>query len=151
MEAAECSTFLDRFLCWARSRADVEAVALVGSHARGTAHALSDLDLVILTKQVDAYLRVPSWTSRFGEPTSSQLEHYGALTSLRVFYASGAEIEFGFARPDWAAVPADPGTFWVACDGLVILWDPHGLLAALSDHVACRRSPACSADAPPPT
>ena len=147
MEAGECSTFLEAFIRWVRSRADVEAVALVGSHARGTAHALSDLDLVILTTQVDAYLRVPSWTSRFGVPTSSRLEHYGPLTSLRVFYAGGAEIEFGFARPDWAALPADAGTFSVACDGLVILWDPHGLLAALSHPVACRPSPACDADA----
>lgn len=145
MDAGECSTFLDAFLRWARSRTDIEAVALVGSHARGSALAGSDVDLVILTSHVDAYLRLSSWTNRFGDPISSRLEHYGSLTSLRVVYASGAEIEYGFARPDWAEVPADVGTFSVARDGLVSLWDPHGLLAALSHDVASRRSPACNA------
>jgi predicted nucleotidyltransferase len=43
--------FLDAFIPWASSQADVQGIALVGSYARGAARDDSDIDLVILTHQ----------------------------------------------------------------------------------------------------
>jgi hypothetical protein len=45
----------------------------------------------------------------------------------------GLEVEVGIAEPVWAATdPVDPGTRRVVTDGLRILHDPDGRLAALA-------------------
>ena len=41
------STFIESFSSWAGRQSDIEAVALVGSHAREDANEDSDIDLVI--------------------------------------------------------------------------------------------------------
>jgi predicted nucleotidyltransferase len=107
------------------------ALALAGSHARGVATPFSDLDIVILSDDPARYLRDSSWASEFGIVEREQLEHYGQVRSLRVWYGSGLEIEFGFTTPDWADEPLDPGTKKVIDDGLVVLWEREPLLAPL--------------------
>jgi predicted nucleotidyltransferase len=115
---------------WASSESLVEAVALVGSHARGDARPDSDVDLVLLSSEPEALLREREWLTRFGVVESVVSEDWGRVTSLRVFYANGVEVEFGVAGPDWAADP-DEGTRRVVEDGFAVVWDPRGLLAPL--------------------
>jgi hypothetical protein len=45
------------------------------------------------------------------------------VTSLRVWYADGLEVEFGIADRDWASAPLDAGTRRVLEEGLVVLFD----------------------------
>lgn len=123
--------FLDRFSQWARAQPDIEAVALVGSYARETADEASDVDLIILTKQSERYISEPSWVSAFGEVGERKVENWGRVTSLRVFYKDDLEVEYGFAHPDWADIPVDPGTSRVVKDGMKILFDPRGVLSKL--------------------
>jgi hypothetical protein len=125
------SGFLDTFSRWASAQPDIEAVALVGSHARGTAAEDSDVDLVILTPDVDRYLLDRSWVSLFGEVAECREEDYGRVTSVRAFYGGGLEAEYGFAAPDWAAAPIDAGTLRVVTDGMEVLYDPRGILARM--------------------
>lgn len=127
------SAFLEAVGRWARTQPDIEAVALVGSYARDAATESSDVDLVILTSGVDRYLRDRSWVSLFGEAGECREEDYGRVTSVRVFYRGGLEVEYGFTTPDWAEVPIDEGTLRVITDGMKVLHDPRGLLAALVD------------------
>jgi len=47
--------FLDAFVHWASDQPDVQAIALVGSYARGAARYDADIDLVILTDQPSKY------------------------------------------------------------------------------------------------
>src|SRR6478736_1257646 len=104
------SAFIESFSSWARTQSDIEAVALVGSYARKDANEDSDVDLVILTADPDKFLRDPSWIAIFGKVARCQEEDYGRVTSVRVFYGGGLEVEFGFATPDWARAPIDVGT-----------------------------------------
>ena len=130
MQAAE--RFIDRFARWAAGQAAVEAVALVGSWARGAAHEDSDVDLVLITTDPGTYLTDEGWLAAFGEVRRTQPEDWGLVQAVRVFYASGLEVECGVTTPEWARTdPPDPGTERAVRDGMVILYDRGGLLRAL--------------------
>ncbi len=112
---------------WAAAQDDVQAVLLVGSHARGQARADSDLDLVILARDPERFLRAPSFAGFLGEVARTTTEEWGKLTSVRCWYASGLEVEFGFAGAEWiAGPPFDPGTARVLGDGARVLLDRLG-------------------------
>ena len=130
------SAFLEAFALWARSQPDIEAVALVGSYARGAATESSDVDLVILTPGVDKYLHDRSWISLFGEAPECREEAYSRVTSVRAFYESGLEVEYGFTTPDWADMPVDEGTLSVLKKGMKILYDPLGRVARTQREIA---------------
>lgn len=114
---------------WASARTDIQAVALVGSFARDTATETSDVDLVIITEDPQKYLTKTAWTGAFGSVITQQVEDYGKLTSLRVWYKSGIEIEYGFTTPAWAQSPLDEGTRQVIEDGLRVLFERGTLLS----------------------
>ena len=122
----ECSVIVavKRFLAdltvWASSRDDVLGVALVGSQARGSATASSDVDVVILAREPEQYFRDTAWTNAFGNPVRQSVEPYGRLTSLRVWYQQGLEVEFGFGDDHW---PDDAGGQAVMEDGMKVLLD----------------------------
>lgn len=113
---------------WAKQSPEIVALALVGSHARDAARPDSDVDLAVLCTNPTALLEAHDWMTRFGEVRSSEVEVYGPVRSLRVFYRDGLEVEFGLADPTWAAVPLDPGTRRVLRDGIRVLYDPLGIL-----------------------
>jgi predicted nucleotidyltransferase len=121
--------FLAQFVAWAAAQPDIAAVALVGSHARNAATAGSDVDLVVLAARPELYLDDHEWIRQFGEVREQQIEDYGKLISLRVWYADGREIEYGIADESWAALPLDPGSQQVIADGMRILWERTSLLS----------------------
>lgn len=118
--------FLDQVVSWAATHPDVVGVALVGSHARGTPRADSDVDLVVLCAPSSGLLD-EKWPAQFGEVESATVEDYGELTSLRLTYRSGLEVEFGVADRTWARTPLDPGTKHVLAGGVRVLYDPEQL------------------------
>jgi predicted nucleotidyltransferase len=117
--------FLSAFVEWAWQRDDIAAVAIVGSHARDSARLDSDVDLVILADDPIHYLRDTAWTREFGSPRRQQVEHYGRLTSIRVWYDGLLEVEFGFADRSWAA---DSGGRDVIAAGIRVLFDRDAAL-----------------------
>ncbi len=114
--------FLEAVSRWAAGRRDVRALLLVGSRGRGSARADSDVDLVLVTRQPRRYLSDLAWTERFGTVEKRQVEEYGALTSVRVWYAGGLEAEFGITSRSWLAEPLDEGTRRVLRDGFRVLY-----------------------------
>ena len=123
---------LSRVRRWAGDRADVEAVGLAGSWARGAERMSSDVDLVIVTSRPAPYEASCEWLADFGGSSCRPDAAVGVLLERRVRLPSGLEIEFGFVPPAWADTsPIDPGTLRVARDGLRELHDPHGVLAGL--------------------
>src|SRR4051794_16285026 len=112
--------FLAEFTKWTSQRPAILAVVLVGSQARGTASARSDVDLVISVTDPADYLSDTAWVAEFGDPVRHALESYGKLSVCRVWYSNGLEVEFGFTRDDW---PHDPGAKEVISQGMKVLLD----------------------------
>ncbi len=124
----EIDEFLRRVQEWAEQQADIEAVLLVGSYARGAARPDSDVDLVILTTRPERYVDSVSFAGQFGSISKWQTEDWGRVTSQRVWYQDGLEVEFGITLPDWSARPLDPGTRAVLSDGAQVVFDRSGAL-----------------------
>jgi predicted nucleotidyltransferase len=126
MTREEADQFLERIAAWAEKEPLVTGLLLVGSFARGDFRNSSDLDVVVLTKRPARFLEDCKWVQSFGSVGKIQQETWGIMTSLRVHYDSGAEIEFGIVPSTWASVDAmDPGTLKVVRNGARIVWDPH--------------------------
>jgi hypothetical protein len=129
--------FLSSFAEWAQGQPDVEAVALVGSWARGTARPDSDVDLVIVAADPGVYLGDEAWLRRFGTPSSIADEDWGLVQSRRVIYANGLEVEFGLTTRAWLATdPTDAGSAQVVTDGACVLSDRTGALARFIAQIA---------------
>ena len=123
--------FIRKVTSWAQSRDNIAALALVGSYARNEATPGSDIDLVLICYDTSDYLDDVSWTKHFGEVKSLKLENWGIVTSVRVFYSDGTEVEFGIAPIKWADLPVDDGTYRVVSDGMMVLDDKHRILERL--------------------
>ena len=129
MSEDQVNRFLKEFVEWAHTQTDIQAVALVGSYARNTATATSDIDLVEITSRPDNSMRDLGWTRRFGTGLRHQVEDYGKLVAVRVGYADGREVECGITDESWAALPLDDGTRSVISDGMRVLFEPEPLLS----------------------
>lgn len=116
---------------WATASKDIAGLLIVGSHARDAARPDSDIDVLLLVDDPEQYVSDQGWLRDFGLITRVETEDWGSVTSLRVFYRKGGEVEFGLARPTWAEQPLDAGTRKVLEDGFLILSDPRGLLRGL--------------------
>ncbi|PKO22638.1 MAG: hypothetical protein CVU38_08345 [Chloroflexi bacterium HGW-Chloroflexi-1] len=126
---SEIDAFIHDVTRWAATQPDIRAVALVGSHARGAATETSDIDLVLLADSPEQYLTHTGWVARFGAVVKQETEDYGKVTSLRVWYANGREVEYGLTTPDWALPPLDEGTRRVIRDGMQVLFEREALLS----------------------
>ncbi len=124
--------FLSEFSSWAASQPDILAVALLGSYARNEGTAGSDIDLVIVARNPEIYLHDTRWTQYFGTISRQQLENYGKVTSLRVWYSGGLEVEYGFTDETWCALPLDEGTKKVISDGMQIHFERGPILTRLN-------------------
>lgn len=131
MTTEKVAEFLDEFTQWAFAQADVLALALVGSHARNAATETSDVDLVLIATDPKRYLENTDWVRRFGKVEKQQVEDYGSLTSLRVWYDDRLEIEYGLTDERWAALPLDEGTRQVIADRMRVLFERGNLLSHL--------------------
>jgi RimJ/RimL family protein N-acetyltransferase len=131
--ADEVEHVLSRVAAWARGQPDLVGVAVVGSQARGTPRADSDLDLVFLTRDRGRYIQCEDWAHQLGAGAVRGSAHRGMLIEQRLSSAFGPELDVGIGSPAWASLsPVDPGTERVAREGLRIVHDPEGILAELS-------------------
>jgi len=120
---------------WAAEHDDVHGVAVVGSWARDAARMDSDVDIVVLTDTAE-HANPQTWTRLLGGQLI-RLQQWGPLTEVRLRRPSGFDVEMGIVPLSWATTtPVDDGTYRVINDGHRIVYDPDGILAALS--TACR-------------
>jgi predicted nucleotidyltransferase len=136
MPMMQTQNILREAASWAEGDPRVSGVALVGSHARGEAGPDSDIDLIIVSIDPGSLVNDTAWVARFGAIESLKVEHYEFVTSVRVFYLDGPEVEFGVTGEEWAQLPLDPGTRQVICGGMRILYDESGLLREAQEAVS---------------
>jgi hypothetical protein len=137
--AQSLDAILSGVTIWASARADVLGLALVGSHARGTANPASDVDIMVLAQDPDWFRMDAAWPAAipWGSLANGGLSwrdaSYGRAWSRHIQLAFGPEVELTFGPASWAATdPADPGSLRVVAGGCRILFDSAGLLAALA-------------------
>ena len=123
---------------WATTRLDIRCVALVGSHARGSARPDSDVDFVIVCETPAQYVQEVTWVGRFGIAHSVSVEDWGRLQAVRAFYSDGLEADYGFTSLEWVALPLDVGTVEVLEDGAIVLVDRDDDLTRAVER-ACER------------
>ncbi len=132
---------LEEVARWAACRAEIAAVALVGSWTRGTARVDSDIDLMILTDSLVLFRQDGKWVNeiRWAMDTAIatwQDKDYGVVWSRHVCLHNKTQIEFSFGSLSWASIePVEAGTLRVISDGCQILYDPTGLLRELIDAI----------------
>ena len=117
---------VQRVTGWASATTNVRALVLVGSQARGDARPDSDVDFVFLSTAPSLMANDLTWVSTFGTVRQVAIEDYGKLTSVRVRYEEGPEVEFGIAGLDW---PAAEGTSAVLACGFRVLLDRDRLMS----------------------
>jgi predicted nucleotidyltransferase len=127
----EIRPFLKRVISWVEDEPGIVALALVGSYARDAAREDSDIDLILIAEDPGGLLADQSWPEQFGEIRQKQVEDYGKVISLRVFYAHGPEVEFGLAGRDWPRQPLDEGTHQVIHAGMRVLFEREPILSTL--------------------
>ncbi len=118
--------FLKDIKKWAKKEELIESIIVVGSYARGTYKVTSDIDLIIITSDKEKMLKNQTFVDLFGEIKKSQIEYYGACTSIRVWYKDGKEVEFGIVSTSWIEKPLDKGTIKVLRDGFKVVIDKKG-------------------------
>ena len=127
----EVDEFLQNFAKWASSQADIQGVALVGSYARQTPKETSDVDLVVIADHQKDFLKDLKWINHFGDVRQKQIELYGKVTSVRVWYTNGLELEYGVTDTSWATQPLDEGTLHVISYGMRVIFERGNILCRL--------------------
>ena len=122
---------IDQVKSWGGDRSDISAILLVGSHARGQARVDSDVDLVIISTCPESYFLDRPWLEDFGPVLKSEVEDWGLVQSLRVWFKNGLEVEFGFTTQKWITLPLDAGTAQVLRDGFIFLVDKAGYASVI--------------------
>ena len=116
---------------------------LVGSYARGAVRMASDVDVVVLTEQLEQYDPAGRWVQAL-RPGARLMRTaaWGPVSEQRYRLRSGLLLEVGLTSPDWARVPLEPGTARVLGDGHRVLHDPHATVAQASAALKARASTA---------
>lgn len=122
---------------WSQRDHRVIGACVCGSYARGAARPDSDVDFCILAENPSSLLDDRSWIRSLGADArvAGPVEGYNLVQSIRVLYAS-TEAEFGVTDEAWMRLPIDQETASVLNDGLQILYDPEGRLAAAAAYAA---------------
>src|SRR4030095_6881014 len=121
---------------WAASRPDIVGLALIGSWARRAATPSSDIDLIILAAEPQAF-RDQVWPNEISWAAPMHLSgwrdaDYGALWSRHIQLSGGPEIEISFADRSWARTsPCDRATSNIVRGGCRILIDKENLFERL--------------------
>ena len=90
--------FLKRFMNWADTQEDIVSAIIVGSQARidPPADEWSDLDLVIITTDVERYLTQTDWIAELGSYWLNFIEKQGIGEGFehRVLFEGGVDVDF---------------------------------------------------------
>jgi len=94
---------LEVIIGWAKVHEDIRGVALVGSHARGTARLDSDIDLVVLADNPEAFRTDGSWIEAIDwRPLGRRIARRHALSRIEPGYPGGLPIQQPLLQRRWS-------------------------------------------------
>lgn len=125
----------EKFKEWSERQKNIKGVAVVGSYARGDYHSTSDIDLVIISTNKDPAISMIKSDFHYSSIKSCSLEEWGILTSLRVFYDSGLEVEYGVVTDQWIIEPLDEGTKNVVKNGFKIITEKENTFYSIKKYL----------------
>ena len=95
MDEKSDGELLKRICAWAERQHDIRALVLTGSHARGQADDLSDLDLEFFTRTPERYVQSDSWMADIGAVwVYLPLQNERALPTRLVIFDDGLKVDF---------------------------------------------------------
>src|SRR5205085_9958739 len=107
---------------------EVVGIAMFGSQIHGTARKDSDIDVLILTPDVDKHFVNDGFVSCFGSFRYARREKWFSGETIRSFYREEhGQIEYNFVKPEWAELPANDEARRIIKDGMKIIYDPCGI------------------------
>ncbi|HEX8738016.1 MAG TPA: nucleotidyltransferase domain-containing protein [Pyrinomonadaceae bacterium] len=116
---------------------EVVGVALFGSRARGTERPDSDVDVLLLTPDIEKHFENDGYITSFGRFQYARREKWFSGETIRSFYREQhGQIEFNFVTPGWADLPASDEVRRIVGNGMRILHDPQGILEKLQNAVS---------------
>jgi len=125
---------MDKFLSlltqWANTDNNIISAVIVGSVARNEARPDSDIDVLIITNEIERYSKDLAWLNNFKRYESIRFEVWGPVHCIRVFFDE-CEAEFNFVKPFWAGIPVDPETAKVVSGGITLIKDTNNLVMKL--------------------
>jgi len=115
---------------------EIVGIAMFGSQIHDTARKNSDIDVLILTPDVEKHFVNDGFVSCFGSFRYARREKWFSGETIRSFYREEhGQIEYNFVKPEWAALPANKEARRIIKDGMKIVHDPHGILEKLQNAV----------------
>jgi aminoglycoside 6-adenylyltransferase len=135
MSNIEADALLARIVAWARADANVLALVMTGSRARGdgSVDEFSDFDLEIIADMPDALIRDDAWMRGFGRvwvclPTTIAPQRETRL----VFYEGGCKVDFSLCGVERVQAMARDGALDDLYErGFRVLVDKAGLTVGL--------------------
>ena len=129
MNNVRIDDFIEKLRLWSSAQLEIQATAIVGSWARGTARADSDIDVIVVVSEPAKLLDNNGWLKQFGPIDKFVREDWGLVQSLRVYYNNGQEVEFGITTKEWISPEEiDLASGQIMRDGMMIVYDPAHML-----------------------
>lgn len=143
MPAEIVDEFVDRFRRWAERAPDVQALAVIGSHARSSdpADEWSDVDLVIVADDPDRYLSNKAWLDDIGQCRLTFVEEspLAGLFERRAHFDDGCEFDLLVITPAMMEAAADlREAADLASRGWRVLVDKKGLTVRFAARVGAQ-------------
>ena len=128
---------IDKIIAWADKQDNVRAVLMVGSRARAdhAADQWSDIDVVVLTKDVRRYRDSTDWLDEIGTVWVTHLEKTatGDGVERRALFADGVDVDFILVPHDeMARLTQDPGVADTIRRGLRVLIDKDRMMSRIT-------------------
>jgi aminoglycoside 6-adenylyltransferase len=129
------SELLQKIVEWSYSSSDIQALALVGSSARGDhpADEWSDIDLVMITLNPDHYLQSIDWLPAICDPwiTTVERDAMGNIVERRVLFQNGIDVDFIVLSGDRLQAFLEEPLSSIIGRGMRVLVDKGDILSSL--------------------
>lgn len=127
---------IERFTRWADQQPDVRAAMLVGSRARTSyvADRWSDLDLIMLTSDVERHISSGAWMAAIGTPWLVYIDPatVGIGRECYALFEQNVDVNLAIFPPAYVdLIASDPDTTQIFQRGVRLLLDKDGALAAV--------------------